>query len=167
MCFLTLSTTCPLGFEDSKPDKLHPHLEGCPQAAQPGACPLQTRARAQQQECKQAHLAQQTARLGRMASSLLWAQGPGFGSLSSPRFIYLSFVWGEMGENQIQCAVLVAVGGKKGMPVSPERIPCIVALASWLGFSRQWSPFSLCPTARPHLPARLSALGPLGLPLPV
>lgn len=42
MCFLTLSTTCPLGFEDSKPDKLHPHLEGCPQAAQPGACPLQT-----------------------------------------------------------------------------------------------------------------------------
>lgn len=72
-----------------------------------------------------------------------------------------------MGENQIQCAVLVAVGGKKGMPVSPKRIPCIVALAPWLGFSRQWSPFSLCPTARPRLPARLSALGPPGLPLPV
>ena len=45
------------------------------------------------------------------------------------KFIYLSFVWGEMGENQIQRAILAAVGRKKGMSVSPERIPCIVALA--------------------------------------
>ena len=68
-------------------------------------------------------------RPGRTAASLLWAQGPGSGALSSLRFIYLSFVWGEMGENQIQRAVLAAVGRKKGMSVSLERIPCIVALA--------------------------------------
>lgn len=66
---------------------------------------------------------------GRTAASLLCAQGPGSCALSSPRFIYLSFVWGEMGENQIQRAILAAVGRKKGMSVSPERIPCIVALA--------------------------------------
>lgn len=77
------------------------------------------------------------------ASSLLWAQGPGSSTLSSPRFIYLSFVWGEIGENQIQCAVLAAIGGKKGMSVSPERIPCIVALVPWLGFGRQ-CPLSPC-----------------------
>lgn len=93
-------------------------------------------------------------------SSLLWAQGPGSGTLSSPRFIYLSFVWGEIGENQIQWAVLAAVAGKKGMSVSPERIPCIVALAPRLGFGRQCPSFSLCPPARPRLPACLSAHGP-------
>lgn len=87
------------------------------------------------------------------ASTLLWAQGPGSSTLSSPRFIYLSFVWGEIGENQIQRAVLAAVGGKKGMSVSPKRIPCIVALAPWLGFGRQCPSFSLYPPARPSLPA--------------
>lgn len=46
------------------------------------------------------------------------------------------------------------------MSVSPKRIPCIVALAPWLGFSRQCPSFSLCPPARPRLPACLSALGP-------
>ena len=35
-----------------------------------------------------------------------------------------------------------------------------------MGFGRQCPPFSLCPTARPRLPARLSALGPVGLLLP-
>lgn len=40
-------------------------------------------------------------------------QGPGSGTLSSPRFIYLSFVWGEMRENQVHWAVLAAVGGRK------------------------------------------------------
>lgn len=94
------------------------------------------------------------------ASSLLWAQGPGSSTLSSPRFIYLSFVWGEIGENQIQCAVLAAIGGKKGMSVSPERIPCIVALVPSLGFGRQCPSFSLYPPARPRLPTLLSALGP-------
>lgn len=93
-------------------------------------------------------------------SNLLWAWGPGSGPLSSPRFIYLSFVWGEIRENQIQWAVLAAVGGKKGMFVSPERIPCIVALAPRLGFGRQHPSFSACPPTHPCPPACLSALGP-------
>lgn len=52
------------------------------------------------------------------------------------------------------------------MSVSPKRIPRIVALAPWLGFSRQCPPFSVCPVTHPHLPACLSASGPVGLLLP-
>lgn len=35
-------------------------------------------------------------------SSLPWARLPGSGPLSSPGFVYLSFVWGEIGEHQVQ-----------------------------------------------------------------
>lgn len=88
---------------------------------------------------------------GRTAACLLWAQGPGSGALSSPRFIYLSFVWGEMRESQIHGAVVAAVGGKKGMSVFPERIPRIVALA--LGWVSADNAF-LSPCARRLAPAR-------------
>lgn len=103
MCFPILSATCPLRFEDSTAwpapphiwrDFLRPHgLEPAPPADLP------TRLAAGMQADPPgtgACLPEEDV------SSLLWAQGPGSGALSSPRFIYLSFVWGEIGENQIQ-----------------------------------------------------------------
>lgn len=163
----TLPSAVLLHLRTAPPGQLHP-ASGGPSLGRwaRACCPLQTHPRAWRWHGRQTPLARRPSRPGRMASGLLWAQGPGSSALSLLRFIYLSFVWGEMGENQIQWAVLAAVGEKKGMSVSPERIPRIVAVAPWLGFGRQCPPFSLCPTARPRLPARLSALGPVGLPLP-
>lgn len=161
LCFPILSTTRPLWFEDSKAWSAPPHIWSdfvWPHGLEPGR-PFRLAHTAGSR-----HAGRPTWQWSRSpredVSSLLWAQGPGSGTLSSPRFIYLSFVWGEIGENQIQWAVLAAVAGKKGMSVSPERIPCIVALAPRLGFDRQCPSFSLCPPARPRLPACLSAHGP-------
>ena len=120
-----LSTTGPLGLEDHT-DRQPRRTSG---GTSSGRC-LEP-APADWSTCLAAgaqagHLAPEMFALGGQRPA---CSGPRVLALSSRRFIYLSFVWGEMGENQIQRAVLAAVGRKKGMSVSPERIPRIVALA--------------------------------------
>lgn len=127
MCFPPSPSLVPSGLRTTQTTSPAIRLEGLPQAAA-WSLRLQTGPRAWQRECRR-------AAWHRGCSP--WEDGgqPALGPGSWLRRSELTEVYlfiiclGRMGENQIQRAVLAAVGKKKGMSVSPERIPRIVALA--------------------------------------